>query len=98
MATVEVQDSPPESKRARLDDDADLLKNTLSENDVGILEYMYPKNAGFKGTLKGRQVAKCTHIIQIIGGRTFLFEKLTCLGTFADYHQLCRMNLLTALR
>ncbi|VUZ48656.1 unnamed protein product [Hymenolepis diminuta] len=54
MATVEVQESPPESKRPRLDDDVDLIRNTLSERDVGILEYMYPKNVGFKGTLKGR--------------------------------------------
>ncbi|KAM3173952.1 hypothetical protein ACTXT7_011536 [Hymenolepis weldensis] len=39
MATFEVQDSPPESKKARLDDDVDLIQNTLSENDVGILEW-----------------------------------------------------------
>ncbi|VDL40771.1 unnamed protein product [Hymenolepis diminuta] len=39
MATVEVQESPPESKRPRLDDDVDLIRNTLSERDVGILEW-----------------------------------------------------------
>nr|CUU00243.1 hypothetical transcript [Hymenolepis microstoma] len=41
MATVEVQESPPESKRARFEDDIDLIPHTLAENDVGILEYIW---------------------------------------------------------
>ncbi|VDO08542.1 unnamed protein product [Rodentolepis nana] len=51
MDTVEAHDSLPKPKRARLEDDNDLINHTLVENDVGISEYMYPKNAGWEDFL-----------------------------------------------
>ena len=56
MIADEARDSSPLTKRAKLDGSPDSLGITLSEADVGISEYIFEKNSGFKGTLKGRHV------------------------------------------
>ncbi len=54
MTETEVKDAPSEAKRARLDDDCAGSTDKLSEVEVGITEFVLPKQSGFKGTLKGR--------------------------------------------
>lgn len=58
MTTDEGQESSSVAKRPKIDENSDSLRFTLSEADVGISEYMFKKNDGFKGTLKGRHVTK----------------------------------------
>lgn len=95
MTTIEGRGSPSDSKRAKLDD-VELLQNTLSENDVGILEYMYSKNAGFKGTLKGRHVT--SFVKGFIGGKILLYGRLIHPAVCAVSHQLYHKEPVMALR
>lgn len=53
-----VRGSSPLSKRQKLDQAFNSSQSVLSEADVGISGFMYAKNAGFQGTMKGRYVVK----------------------------------------
>uniref|UniRef100_A0A158R9Q4 TRUD domain-containing protein n=1 Tax=Taenia asiatica TaxID=60517 RepID=A0A158R9Q4_TAEAS len=56
MTSDQGRGSSPLSKKKKLDEALGSPPNVLSETDVGISGFMYTKNAGFQGTMKGSYI------------------------------------------